>query len=139
MQLKGLERARRLVASALLILASIETGGILLKAHDRSYVAAQRKMVRYLLSHTLPSDRIVGSAALIYEMGFDPRLRDDYYLGIRSGREPDAIVIDRLYSGIYASWTKDRPADMRKIYGRLAAYGLIYRDGDYAVYLRPGK
>jgi hypothetical protein len=132
-------RARPLVAAGLLALVSIETGGILLKAYQRSYVEDQRAAVRYLLAHTGPSDRIVGSASLIYEMGFDPRLRDDVYLGLRSGRVPDAVVIESLFRAEYASWEKQGRPDVQRIRARLSTYRLAYRQGAYEVYLRSGN
>jgi hypothetical protein len=132
-------RARPFVAAGLLALVSIETGGILLKAYQRSYVEDQRAAVRYLLAHTGPSDRIVGSASLIYEMRFDPRLRDDVYLGLRSGRVPDAIVIESLFRAEYASWEKQGRADVQRIRARLSTYTLAYRQGAYEVYLRSGN
>ncbi len=132
-------RLRSLLAVAVILLMAVETGGILLKAHRRSYRATQRAMVDYLRSRTLPSDRIVGTAALLYEMGFDPRLRDDCYLGLRSGRASDAIVIEELYRIQYAAWSTERPADMRRIRERLSKYVLAYRNDDYDVYLRPGR
>jgi hypothetical protein len=128
-------RMRIFVASTLIFLVSIETGGVLLKAHRRSYIAAQRAAVRYTLSNTQPTGKIAGSASLIYEMAFDPRLHDDPYLGIRSGVAPSVIVIDDLYRDLYASWNKKRPADMQTIYARLASYTLAYRNNSYEVYL----
>ncbi|MGH9772830.1 MAG: hypothetical protein ACRD4Q_14215 [Candidatus Acidiferrales bacterium] len=131
-------RARRFVAAGLLILVSVETGGILLKARKRSYVATQSTMIRFVHAHSSPSARVVGSAALLYGLNFDPRLRDDYYLGTKSGRPPDVIIIGPLYRDIYEHyWNKERPAAMRKIDKRLSAYKLVFRNSDYQVYFRP--
>jgi hypothetical protein len=132
-------RARLLVAAGLVVLISVETGGILLKTYQRSDAVAQRAMVQYLLANTTPSDRIAGSAALLYEMGFDPRLCDDYYLGIRSGYAPDAIVIDNVWTDLYTNLNKEHPTEVQKIQAQLSTYRLAYRNGEYTVYLRPGK
>lgn len=133
-------RTRGFVAAGLLLLVALETGGILLKARERSYMADQRAMIRYVRSHSLPSESIVGSAALIYGLNFDPRLRDDYYLGIRAGRMPDIIIIGPLYRDLYEHyWNKERPAAMKKIDARLAAYKLAFQNSDYQIYFRPGN
>ena len=129
-------RSRIFVACTLIFLVSLETGGILLKARRRSYIAAQRAAVRYTLSNTQPTGEIAGSASLIYEMAFDPRLHDDPYLGTRSGEAPNVVIIDDLYRDLYDSWSKERPADMRVIHARLGSYRLAYRNNSYEVYLR---
>jgi hypothetical protein len=129
-------RFRMFAASTLIFLVFLETGGILLKARQRSYIPAQRAAVRYTLSNAPPSGRIAGSASLIFEMGFDSRLHDDPYLGLKSGLAPSVIVIEDLYRDLYASWSKERPADMRTIHARLSLYRLAYRSNSYEVYLR---
>lgn len=130
-------RLRPVLGLAVIVLVSLETGGILLKARQRSYVAVQRPAVEFVLAHTPPDGRIVGTAALLYELRFDPRLRDDPYLGLHSGRTPDVIVVEPLYRMLYDSWQTQRPADMRQIDSRLSSYALAYRRGGYEVYLPP--
>lgn len=127
-------RARRLVAAALVVLVSVETAGIVMKAHKRTYATAQRATVQYVLANTAPGSHVVGSAALLYEMRFDPRLCDDFYLGVKSGHTPDAIVIDRVYRNLYLTLGQEHPADLEKVKERLAGYRLAYRNGDYEVY-----
>jgi hypothetical protein len=130
-------KLRRVVVLAVVALVVIETSGILIKAVARSYQGPQRAAMAFVLAHAKPDDRICGSAALIYELHFDPRLRDDPYLGLRSGRLPDVVIVESLYHIQYDAWTKERPGDMRRIRGRLERYRLAYQDGDYQVYLLP--
>jgi hypothetical protein len=129
-------RLRPVVSCGIVILVALETGGILLKARQRSYIAVQRPAIQFVLAHTEPGDRIVGTAALVYELRFDPRLRDDPYLGLRNGRKPDVIVIEPIYRDLYKGWEPRRPADMRRIHERLSSYSLVYRNKEYDVYLR---
>lgn len=132
-------RTRRYVAVGLVLLVSVETGGILLKARKRSYVATQSTMIRFLHAHSSRFARIVGSAALIYGLKFDPHLRDDNYLGTKSQRTPDVIIIGPLYRDLYEHyWDKERPAVMQKIDSRLSAYKLVFSNSNYRVYFRPG-
>ncbi|MGD1095596.1 MAG: hypothetical protein ABSB35_26825 [Bryobacteraceae bacterium] len=132
-------RLRPILVMAALLLAAIDTGGLLLKAHMRSYIANERGAIDFLRSHTLPSDRIVGTAGLIYDLGFDPRLRDDPYVGLRSGRPPDAIVVEVIYQDMYTGWATQRPVDQRAINARLAQYQLAYQNPDYKIFLAPGR
>ncbi len=127
---------RRVVVAGVLLLVGVEVGGIFLRAYKRSYMATQRPAMAFLLAHTGPRDRIVGTAALIYELHFDPRLRDDPYLGLRSGREPDAIVIEPLYREFYQGWETRRPDALKQTNARLSLYKLAYRNDVYEVYLR---
>jgi len=131
-------RLRPALCCAIGILVTLETGGILLKARQRSYVAAQRPAIDFVLAHTPPNGRIVGTAALLYELNFDTRLRDDPYLGLHSGRTPDVIVIEQLYQMLYDSWRTQRPADMQQIDHRLASYTLAYHRDGYDILLAAG-
>jgi hypothetical protein len=119
-------------------LLAFESGGIVVKARLRSYIASQRPAVKFVLAHTQPDGRIVGTAALLYELGFDPRLRDDPYPGLNSNRAPDVIVVEQSYRMLYERWSTQRPADRHRIDGRLASYTLAYRSGEYEVCLPPG-
>ena len=129
---------RRAVVAGVLLLVGVEVGGVLLRAYKRSYMATQRPAMTFLLAHTRPNDRIVGTAALLYELQFDPRLRDDPYLGLRSGRAPDAIVIEPVYREFYEALRAGRPDELKKINERLSTYALAYRNAAYEVYLRSG-
>lgn len=138
-----LERYRTLrpiLAAVLIALAGLETGGILLKSLSRSpIVAEERAAIGFARAHAGPGDRIVGSAALIYDFGFDSRLRDDARLGTVSGRTPDVIVIDPLYQDVYDSWKTVRAPQMQGIQERLATYRLAFRSGVCQVYLRADR
>jgi hypothetical protein len=132
-------RLRPILVVAAILLAAIDTGGLLLKAQTRSYIATERGAIDFLRSHTRPSDRIVGTAGLIYDLGFDSRLRDDPYVGLRSGRPPDAIVVELIYKDMYTGWATQRPTDQRAINARLSQYRLAYQNTDYEVFLAPGR
>lgn len=133
-------RARPFVAIGLLLFVSLETGGILLKARVRSHRAAEQGMIRYVRAHSSPSEDIVGSAALIYGLKFDPQLHDDNYLGTKSGKTPDIIIIGPLYRDLYEHyWNKERPAVMKNIEKRLSSYKLGFQNNEYQVYLHPRR
>jgi hypothetical protein len=130
--------SRPALALATIALVSVETGGILLKAHSRSPIIAQEQAaIEFVRTHAQPRDRIVATAALIYGFGFDTRLRDDPRLGTTSGRRPDVVIIEPLYRSLYDSWKVVRATEMRLISERLADYRLGFDNGACQVYLRP--
>jgi len=131
-------RTRWLLAGALAGLLALEIGGIALKARTRSYIANQRQAITYVQSIARPHDRIFGTAALLYELNFDPRLLDDPLLGIRSGRMPDLIIIDKLLYQQFFDTLRERPQEYRQVMDRLASFIKLCQLGDYTIYARPG-
>ena len=125
-------RLRPVLAAGVLLLAGLDAGGIFLKAYTRSYRAEQQTMVAFVRANTAPESRIAGSAALLYSFDFDPRLKDDLYIGLRGSPQPDVLIVENLYRDAYEAWKKERP----KILGRLDGYRLANRKAEYEVYLR---
>ncbi len=129
---------RLLLAGALAGLLALEVGGIALKARSRSYIANQREALGYVKSIARPGDLIMGTAALIYEMDFDPRLLDDALLGIRSGRVPDLVIVDKQLYEPFLETLRQRPDEYRKVMERLTSYQKLRQLGEYTIYARPG-
>ncbi len=129
-------RYRVLWMAALAGLMFVEMSGIAVRAVMRSYIAPQREAVEFIRSQAKPESRIVGTAALLYEMDFDPRLCDDPYLGTKGGRTPDVVVLESLYRPLYEAWEHERPADFAKIRERLSEYRRVKQIGEYDIYVR---
>ncbi len=135
------ERAPKLrpaLATWMVLLMTVPAAGILLRARQRSYAAAEAAALQFLNTHAANARSIVGTAALIYGMHFDDRLRDDILLGARTASRPDVIVMTPLYDEAYTGWDKTRPADWRAVTGRLAEYRLVYNESGYRIYERGG-
>ena len=130
-----LPRFRPVIAVVVLLLVSVDTGGLVMRAATRSYIRAERAALDFVRQHSRPDDRIIGSSALIYGMKFDPRLKDDPYLGLRSGTPPNMIVVEELYTIQFNAWSKERPRDMAQIRACLAQYQNAYHAEGYDVYL----
>ena len=131
---KGL---RPVLAVAAALIMAVDCSGIVIRALKRSYIAAQRDAVAFLVSHTKPTDRISGTAGLIYALHFDDRLREDKYLGLRGGEQPDAVVVDPdMWAVRYKAWETELPDDLRRVQERLQQYQLAYDRGGYKIYLR---
>jgi hypothetical protein len=62
-------------------------------AYSREYLP----VIGWLRLHGAPSRMVIGPSELGFELGFTPRLADDFRLGYNSGKRPDLIVIDPNY------------------------------------------
>ena len=132
--------ARPVIATVLIALLALETSGVLLKSFSRSQIVAEEKAaIAFARAHAQPGDRIVGSAALIYDFDFDKRLKDDPHLGATSGKTPDIIMTEPVYQDLYDSWKTVRPEDMREISARLTSYRVGFHNSCCRVYLRAGR
>ena len=122
------------LAAWMLLLIAIPTSGLLIHARVRSYKADMGPALDYLREHAANAHLIFGTAALVFDMNFDPRLLDDSYLGVNSGRRADYIVVETIYHDYYAGWQYSRADDFRKIASRLAEYSLVYDRNGYRIY-----
>lgn len=128
---------RLLVAAAAGLAVAVDCSGIVLRAMQRSYIVAQHDAVEFLLTHTQPTDRISGTAGLVYALHFDGRLREDKYLGLRGGVIPNAVVVDPdMWAVRYKAWETEHPEDLQRVQERLRNYRLAYDRGGYKIYLR---
>lgn len=130
---------RKLIPVAVATVVLIDMGGILVKSYTRSYVATQRQTVAFILAQARPSDKIFGTASLLYEMNFDPRLTDDFTLGVDSDEMPDIVVIEQLYRQVYGQWRIAKPSEMNRITDRLSSYTLEFQRDDYEVWIRKDR
>lgn len=127
------------IGAALVLLALVECGGILWRGRTRSYREAETKMVNFLLPSLKPTDRIIGSAALLYGLNYDKRLLDDPYLGINSGKTGDWIVVEPLYRIQFAAWETEKPSEMAKIRREMEGFEKVHEYGGYEVYKRRNR
>ncbi len=126
---------RFVIAPALLLLCSVETTGIFLKARAQQYMLEQSPAMQFVEANTPKAGFIAGSASLLYELHFDPRLHDDPYLGLRKGIFPDVVIIDPLYKDLYQEWSAGYPSRIKDIRQRLSLYRLAFHNNDYEIYL----
>jgi hypothetical protein len=117
-------------------LIGLEIGGIMVKSYSRSYIEDQTQVVNFVKEHAGAQTNINATAGFVYALGFDPRFKDDAYLGIDTGRIPDIIVVEEFYQGLHEGWRTRRPEDMRRISERLADYEVRFQIDGYRVYMR---
>ena len=132
---------RRRLRVAIMVFAGlvvvIDCVGVVMRSVQRSYRQSQHDAIEFLLANTKPSDRISGTAGLIYALRFDGRLREDKYLGLRGGAIPDAVVVDPdMWAVRYKAWEQEYPDDLKRVNERLQNYRLAYDRDGYKIYLR---
>jgi hypothetical protein len=121
------------------VMLLLQPAGILVKSAMRSFHAEMDPAVGFLKEHTADATLVFGSASLLYSLDYDPRLRDDPYLGVRSGRRAGAVVIEETYELLYSAWKTERPEDYEKIMAALGTYEKAYDHGGYRIYLDETK
>ena len=130
-------KLRPLVGLAAALMVIVDCTGIIMRARQHSYIAAHNAAIAFLQAHTSPSDRIAGTAGLLYSLKFDDRLREDKYLGVRGGPVPDAVVVDPdIWAPRYKELERENPDDLARIRHLLEGYRLAFDQGGYKIYLR---
>ncbi|HEX4137087.1 MAG TPA: hypothetical protein VHY84_20925 [Bryobacteraceae bacterium] len=135
----SLNRTWRLAFVAwFLLITGIQVGFTIEKARSLSTAASQYEIAQFLDSHARQARLIFGSACLIHSVGYDPRYLDDRYLGVRSGKHADVIIMaDYLQSDLYDTLRQERPEDWNRISQRLGEYRLVLTRPGYHVYFTP--
>jgi hypothetical protein len=78
-------------------LFALQAGGLAASMRNDAYSRQYRPVIRWLHSRAAPSALIMGPSELGFELGFTPRLVDDFRLGYYSGKCAAFIVIDPNY------------------------------------------
>jgi 4-amino-4-deoxy-L-arabinose transferase-like glycosyltransferase len=97
------------------------------------------EVVRFLDQNAARSDLIVGPAELRFGLGFERPLSDDHRLGYYSKKQPEFVVVDRVYQRWFEHFRKQRPPIYAHIQLVLTTYPLVFRNGSYNIYARPEK
>jgi Dolichyl-phosphate-mannose-protein mannosyltransferase len=132
---RSLPRWALIAAMSCMVAIQIATNGRRIEqdAYDNVYLAT----TSYLKQHAVGKGIIMGSAELGFELGFDSDVVDDYRLGIRSGKKPTYIVIDR---NRYEEWipllATQEPESYRQIRALLGQFHQVFDAGAYRIYAR---
>jgi len=119
------------VGMAGLVLVNVGLVGWLV--HRSDYQSSYLPVVQFL--RTGPNDRarVIGSAELGFEIGFD-RLSDDTRLGFYSGKRPDLIVVGDIYEGWFTKHEAREPDVYRYVRTTLSSARKVFDNGRYRVY-----
>jgi hypothetical protein len=82
---------------------------------------------------------IIAGGEFAFALGFDSQMVDDFRLGYYSGRRPELIVANRIYSG-WREQSATRYPDIHAYIERLlnTEYRIAFRNQSYTIYKRTG-
>jgi hypothetical protein len=102
-------------------------------AHRTDYQSKYMPVVEFLRATPNEHARIIGSAELGFQVGFD-RVSDDTRLGYYSRKMPDLIVVEHIYEGWFRKHEVREPDVYRHVRTTLAAARKVFDNGQYRVY-----
>jgi hypothetical protein len=102
-------------------------------AHRTDYQAKFMPVVEFLRTEPNEHAKIIGTAELGFEVGFD-RVSDDTRLGYYSRKMPDLIVVEQIYDGWFRKHEVREPDVYRHVRTTLAAARKVFDNGQYRVY-----
>jgi hypothetical protein len=129
---------RWLLAGMVAMVVVVQLGTIGRRTTQNPYANIYLPTTEFLKQHATPSQLIMGSSELAFQLGFDANVVDDYRLGFRSGKKPDFVVIDK---NRYEEWIplleqQDPPA-YRYITAMMGRdFQLVLDRGAYKIYSR---
>jgi hypothetical protein len=122
-----------LIAAAILL---IDCAVTVRQIRTNDYRNEYLPLVAIMKANTTDRSLIMGTTDLAFAYGIHDNLSDDMRLGYRSGKQADAIVMDRRYRQAFADFQQADPAIYRHIQDVLNQYIRIPAVNGDAVYLR---
>ena len=101
--------------------------------HRADYQSKYLPVVDFLRTTPNEHARIIGTAELGFQVGFD-RVSDDTRLGYYSRKRPDLIVVEQIYEGWFRKHEVREPDVYRHVRTTLAAAREVFDNGQYRVY-----
>jgi hypothetical protein len=121
------------VAAALLTLVVMQGARTLAIAARNPKAASYAPAVRFLASRYTPTTFIMGNASLLFGLGPQWRVLDDFRIGYNSGKRPQVIVIDDSWQDRIGMLRQYDPAIWQYTQKVLAEYREVFRCDGYRV------
>jgi hypothetical protein len=128
---------RWLIAAGVAGLCLLNIAGIAWKIKKNEYKNHYVPAVSFLKQNLKDNTLIMGSAELGFDLNFPKQLIDDPFLGYKTGKKPDYIVVDEIYEDAFEGSRKHRPQIYQHIQTVLKEYDLVYDHSYYKIYVRP--
>ncbi len=94
-------------------------------------------VVQYLRARFNRQTFIMGSASLIFGLGPDWRILDDFHLGYNNGKRADVVVIDPHWADVIEMAQTQQPSIYAFVTQLLRAeYQEVYNQGGYRILIR---
>ncbi len=131
----GSRGIRVALAAWLALIVAIQPAFVIGKSISLSTAASRHQVADFLARNARGARLIIGSACLIHTVGYDPRYRDDRYLGTLSGQHADVVVMaDHIDDAVYGKLRTEKPSDWARIRQRLSEYRLVFAPRGFQIY-----
>jgi hypothetical protein len=121
------------IALAMMGLVVVNVGMVTWLVHRTDFQSKYLPVTEFLRTAPNEHARIIGSAELGFQVGFD-RVSDDTRLGYYSRKKPDLIVVEPIYDGWFRKHEVREPDVYRHVQSMLAGGRKVFDNGLYRVY-----
>jgi hypothetical protein len=125
--------ARIPVAAALVVLMLLQGVRTVAIAARNPRKTAFAPAVRFLRDRYSPSTFIMGDGSLLFGLGPDWKVLDDFRLGFNSGKRPDVIVIDAAWDDRIGMLREQHPDILQHTQRVLSGYREVYNQAGYRI------
>jgi hypothetical protein len=122
------------VAAVLTIFVALQAGRTVVLASRNPKRVSYEPVVRYLREHFDRNTFIMGGGGLLFALGPDWNILDDYRLGYNTGKRPDVIVIDGHWDDSIHMLSPPIYAHVERVL--TTEYQEAYRQGGYRILVR---
>lgn len=128
-----LPKARVPVVATLAILVLLQGVRTVAIAARQPRQRAFAPAVRYLQDHYTPATFIMGDGSLLFGLGPEWHVLDDFRLGFNTGKRPDVIVIDEAWDDRIGMLREQHPSILAHTQRVLAGYREVYNQASYRI------
>jgi hypothetical protein len=129
-------RWRPVVVATLAILIVLQAGRTAVVAYRNPKAASFTPAARYLQEHFDRKTFIMGDGSLMFGVGPDWNVLDDFRLGYNSGKIPDVVVIDESWADRIAELRTEHPEIWEHVQRVLGGCREVYNERGYRVLVR---
>jgi 4-amino-4-deoxy-L-arabinose transferase-like glycosyltransferase len=128
--------ARAGTALIVLAIVGVQTLSTVMPARRNQYGRLFLPAMSFLRRHATADDTILADAVVGFELGFERQVIDDTWLGYKTGKTPDWLVITPVYASMIESMPQFHPDVSRHINQFVTQYRLVYQNEGYRIYVR---
>ncbi len=138
--LRNCRSLRAVVVIGLAGIFTLQSLGLAYRMSLNHYSIQYLQAARFLKEQRQPSDIVMGSSELAFELGFEGEVRDDHWLAYGNRDLPAFFVIEEVYEGALEGKKQQMPGVYAYIQVTLEEeYRLVYNQSHYKIYKRVAK
>jgi hypothetical protein len=131
-------RWRLAAATALALLILLQTGRTVASVARNRRRTAFNPVVHYLRQHFSPATFMMGDGSLMFGLGPEWNVLDDFRLGYNSGKRPEVIVIDEAWEDRIRMLEDPHPEIWAHVQRVLSDFREVYNRNGYRVLVATG-